>query len=181
MKKLDKIREYFVVNNITNFIAAEGTTYYHKYRKKGQSITTYHLSFYSTIPTIYNSFQTGNNEYLVDFILCNKEMNISYFIDFTQEKRRLQKIGNFEQGSMLIANFCLFYYSGKYNDSIIFLDWNKQSFSELGLENIKKYEKFWEQKLNEYPECDVDILKRFEHNSILQKRLQRKVKLMKLN
>jgi len=162
MKKLDKIKDYFIKNNITiitggycNFTIDDGR---------------FSLNFNTDLYDI--------NSIRKEFIICLKKKNTSYLIDFLSEKPRYQKIGNYDKGHDLAFELILYFSSYKYiNCPNIFIDSQKQTYQKDYNINIKKYENYWLKKLEEYPEQFSEIIERFEHN----KKLQRKLKLEKLN
>lgn len=163
MTKLDKIKEHFIINNIVDFSHAHGTIF-----RKNQPKVIETLIFYKP-----NSIRFSDS---VSFIICIENKNTSYFIDFLHPKKYYHKIGDFKKGIKLINEIMLYYSSGKYNNCQIFLDSQKQKFNQEGLENIRKYEIFWEQKISEYTQIPK-LIDRLNHNL----KLQRKIKLKKLN
>jgi hypothetical protein len=162
MKKLDKIKEYFIKSNIHILTGA----YCNFPDHKGARFT---LKFYTDL---YN-FDAFNRE----FIICLKNENTSYLKDFLSEKPRYQKIGDFDKGEKLAFELMFYFDNHKYNNSFEFIDSQKQTYQKNYKENIEKYEKFWIEKISEFPEHILEILSRLEHNN----QLRRKLKLKSLN
>lgn len=160
MNKLEKLKEYFMINNI-RWLSSCQSTY-----KNGKE--KYTLSFYTDIQD-FNAFNKT-------FIVCLKNENTSYFIPVLDKTHHYQKLGDYNKGVEIIEEIELYYHSEKYSNAPEhFLDQHKQIFFEKGRENIKKYENFWENKFFEYPEYSDVILTRLSKNK------QRKLKLKKLD
>ena len=156
MKKLEKIKEYFIKNNITCFLVVESTS------KNGKIRLSCH--FYTNL---YDS--TAFNK---KFIVCLKNENTSYLIDFLKPNSHYQKLGDFNKGIEITNDIELYYRSDKYaNFPTTFLDPQKQTS-----ENIEKYEKFWENKFYEYPEYSGYIINRIDNNQIKRKLKLKKIK-----
>jgi len=159
MSKLEKIKKYFMINNITWISSSQ-----HSNGKKERCS----LQFYTDIHDC--------NAFNKTFIICLKNENTSYLITVLDKNPHYQKLGDYNKGVEIIEDIELYYNSEKYtNAPEYFLDRHKQIFFESGRDNIKKYEKFWENKFFEYPEYSDVILTR------LDKKKQRKLKLKTLN
>lgn len=138
MKKIDKIKQYFIDNNITEFSGAYGNF------PDGPG-ARYTFTFWKDIQDIDTFSET--------FIVCLKKENSSYLIDFLSPKRRYQKIGDFEKGESLAKELSIYFSSWRYtNFPDNFMDPYKQVYTEEGRENIKKYIKFWQEKLEKDPD-----------------------------
>jgi len=149
MKKIDKIKEYFLENNINNFSGC-----YCNFPDGPKARFTYR--FYTNL--------YDDNTLSSDFIICLKKENTSYFVDFLNKKRRYQKIGDFKKGETLANEIGVYYDSRKYtNFPDQFVDPNKQRYSVKGRENIRKYFDFWNKKLIERPECSENIKDRLSN------------------
>lgn len=161
MKKLDKIKEYFIKNNIT--IITGGYCNFPNGPK-----ARFSLNFYVDLD--------DPNTFSKDIIVCLKKENTSYLIDFLAPKPRYQKIGDYDKGHQLAFDIMLYFSSWKYENSPDeFIDSQKQIYQKNGAENIKKYEDFWAKKISEYPEYSHQIISR------LNVKLRRNLKLKKLN
>jgi hypothetical protein len=148
MTKIDRIKEYFMVNNITK-MGGCSVTYATLGSANGKEIYTY-------------SFWNDDDPNTFTFIICLKNKNTSYLIDFLSPKRKYQKIGDFEKGMKVASEIGLYYDSEKYIHGIPkqFTDPQKQIHCESGLANIEIYKKFWEEKMIEFPQY-ADQIKKF--------------------
>jgi len=145
MKKIDKIKEYFLKNNI---VAMNGC--YVNFPDGHKARYTY--TFWTNLSD-FNSFS-------VEFIVCLKKENKSYLVTFLDKKPRYQKIGDFNKGVALADEIDIYFSSDKYtNFPDQFTSPTKQIHSESGRANIEKYKEFWKQKMIEYPEYAEQIQK----------------------
>ncbi len=138
MKKIDKLKKYFLENNIDTFSGC-----YCNFPDGPKARFTYR--FYTNLYDI--------NALSENFIICLKKEDTSYLVDFLKPKRVYQKIGDFKDGVDLANEIGVYYDFHKYNNSPNdFIDPNKQRYSKKGRENIRKYFDFWSKQLIEHPE-----------------------------
>lgn len=162
MKKIEKIKDFFIKNNINELWISNGGGYSYK---TGKYKEHHVLDFHNHNEKPKRGFSRSKI-----LIKCVKNSDNSYLIDLDG---KYQKIGNYDKGEKLTYELRLYFDNHKYNNSIIFIDSQKQTYHDKGEENIKKYEDFWEKKMKEYPELANIILKtRFEHNIKKQRALK---------
>lgn len=148
MTKLEKIKEYFMVNNITEMSGA-----YCNFPDGNKARYTYMFWV-----DLYDP-----NAFSKEFIVCLKEKNTSYLVDFLSPNPHYQKIGDYQKGYDIAEEIDLYYNSSKYvNLPKQFVSPTKQIHCEGGKENIKKYYDFWKQKLIEFPQYSEQIKSRLE-------------------
>ena len=164
MKKIDKIKEYFMKNTIldmggcyVNFPDGPGARYTFTFWKDLNDPKTFGL----------------------EFIVCLKKENTSYLIDFLSPKRRYQKIGDYTKGFNLAENIELQYNGGTYVHSENpkqFTCPHKQIHFETGRKNIQKYFKFWHEQLIKNPQYTKQIKIRLIHEKELLNYINEKEK-----
>jgi hypothetical protein len=159
MKKLHKIKEFIIKNNIHSSFGSYVDDDY----------------IFCIFPDVYD-FKNWHK-----IIVCKKKSNTTYLIDI--DTKKYQKIGDFKKGEDLADELSLYYNGQKYSDieKTHFVEYQKNKtnldnpHSNIPIkENIKKYYNFWKQIYYEYPEYADKTITRFELKE------QRQLKLNKI-